>query len=217
MKSLCQKCLAALSPGVRPLLLLWVAVSLAAALGQLFRTVDLYRWLALDVSAAHHGQVWRLVTYAWLPAGIMDFAMTALALILLGPLLERHWTRRELWLYCGIATVGAGVADVLFASGAPPLVGAASVMLAWLLAWAFVSGHEPVPVPVFGSLTVRTLVLILAGLSLFMTLLSGGLVSALVLASGAAVGWLYLWLRHKWLMTRASRVVSSGRIQRLEL
>jgi hypothetical protein len=48
-------------------------------------------------------------------------------------------------------------------------------------------------------------------------LFSAGLTAALVMSSGGLVGWLYLWLRHKWLMTRAGRAFQSERISRLEL
>jgi hypothetical protein len=40
---------------------------------------------------------------------------------------------------------------------------------------------------------------------------------AIVMAAGGLSGWFYVWARHKWLMSRASRVVPSERISRLEL
>jgi membrane associated rhomboid family serine protease len=218
MRRLWQRFVAALTPGVRVLLSLQVACFLLAQAGQLSRTLDLHYWLALGASAVWHGQIWRLVTYALLPAGIMDFAMTALALVMLGPLLERHWTRRELWLFCGIAAGGAGLVDLLLAgAGSPTLAGAAPVMFGLMIAWTFTSGHEVVPGLLFGPLTVRQLVWLLAAVSLCATLFSAGFIATLVLAASGLAGGLYLWLSHKWLQARACRAVDSERIRRLEL
>jgi hypothetical protein len=69
----------------------------------------------------------------------------------------------------------------------------------------------------FGGVSVWQLVLVAAGISLLVVLLTAGLVIALVMASSGLTGFLYLWLQHKWLMSRASRVVRSERINRLEL
>jgi membrane associated rhomboid family serine protease len=218
MKVFWQQFSAALTPGVRILLLLLTVVYLSALAGTLTRTVDLQHWLAASAPDVWRGQIWRIVTYALLPAGIMDFVMNAFALVLLGSRFERHWSRRELWLFCGIAAAGAGVANVLLAgAGSPPLTGAAPMMVGLLIAWAFISGHEVVLLPLLGQSTVRQLVLVLAAVSILVMLFSAGLTAALVLASGALAGWIYLRLRQKWLMTRASRAVHSERIQRLEL
>jgi hypothetical protein len=46
---------------------------------------------------------------------------------------------------------------------------------------------------------------------------TAGLVTAIIMSAGGLTGWLYLWLKHKWLMSRASRVAHSERMSRLEL
>ena len=218
MRRLWQRFAAGLTPGVRVLLSLQAACFLLALAGQMTGTVDLHRWLAMGAPEVWHGQIWRLVTYALLPAGVLDFAMTALALVMLGPLLERHWTRRALWLFCGIAAGGAGLGDLLLAgAGAPTLTGAGPVMFGLMIAWTFTSGLEVVPVLPFGPMTVGQLVLLFAVLSLLMSFFSAGFIPALVQAAGGLAGGLYLWLRHKWLLARASRAVYSERIRRLEL
>jgi hypothetical protein len=61
------------------------------------------------------------------------------------------------------------------------------------------------------------MVLIFAVVSLLGTFFTGGLGAAVVLAAGGLSGWLYLWLRHKWLITRSSQTFQSERINRLEL
>lgn len=218
MKVFWQRFTAALTPGVRTLLSLLTVLYVLALAGKLTRTVDLLHWLAASAPDFWHGQVWRFITYALLPAGILDFAMNAFALVVLGSLLERHWTRRELWRFCALAAAGAGFTDVLLAgAGSPPLTGATPMMFGLLIAWAFISGHEVVLVPIFGQSTVKQMVLVLAAASVLLMFFSAGLTATLIMASGGLAGWLYLWLRQKWLMTRANRIVPSERIHRLEL
>jgi hypothetical protein len=91
------------------------------------------------------------------------------------------------------------------------------MMFGLLAAWGFLRGGERLMVEPFGNLSVWQLVLLAGGISLLMVLLTAGLIIALVMLAGGLTGFLYLWLRHKWLMSRASRVVHSERINRLEL
>jgi membrane associated rhomboid family serine protease len=215
MKSFWRQPGAALTPGVRVLLILLTTVYLSAIAGKLTQTFDLAGWLAVIASRVWHGQVWRLVSYALLPAGIMDFLANAFALVVLGSQLERHWTRGELWLFCAIAATGAGLTQALLSP--MPVTGATPMIFGLLIAWALVSGHEVLLFPIFGQMSVRRMVLILAAASFVIMLFTGGLARALAMVSGGATGWLYLWLRQKWLMTRPSRPVHSERMNRLEL
>ena len=218
MRSFWQRFLVLLTPGVRMLLCLLVAAYLAAIIGNLVYAFNLSDWLALSGAKFWKGQLWRLVTYALLPAGIMDLVMNCLALVMLGEMLERHWSRTQLWLYCLVAVAGAGVTMVLLQFVTSTAVtGAAPMIFGLLVAWGFLSGREIINVPVFGEITVWKLVICVAAVSLAVISLSMGLVSALILAAGGLTGWLYLWLKHKWLMSRPSHMAHSERISRLEL
>ena len=139
----------------------------------------------------------------------------SLALVLLGAQLERHWTRGQLCFFCIISATGAGLTHIFLSSLL--MVGAAPVMFGLLIAWAFECGHQPAQFPLFGEMTVRQMVLIFAGISLAIMFFSAGIARTLVMAAGGLTGWLYLWLRHKWLMSRSGRAVESSRINRLEL
>lgn len=218
MNAFSQRLLAMLTPGVRLLLALFTGVFLAAMVGRWLHIFDLYGWLALSGAKFWDGQVWRLVTYALLPFGILDFIMNCLALVVLGGRLERFWTRGELWLYCAVTAAGGGLAKVLLDPNGPvPLTGAAPMMFGLLAAWGFSRGGERLMVEPFGNLSVWQLVLLAGGISLLTVLLTAGLVIALAMLAGGLTGFFYLWLRHKWLMSRNSRVVHSERINRLEL
>jgi membrane associated rhomboid family serine protease len=207
--------LASLTPGVRILLGVLTAAALATFIGQATDVFNLDGWLALKTHPFWHGQIWRLVTYALLPAGILNFILNVFALIVLGGWLERVRSGGELWIICIVSAAGAGLAGVLppFAS----LTGAAPMMFGLLAAWCFHCGHEKISLFPFGEMTVRQLALAAAAVSLLVTLFSVGWRMAIVMAAGGLSGWFYVWARHKWLMSRASRVVPSERISRLEL
>ena len=218
MKIFWQRFLAALTPVVRFLLASLTAIYLMAVIGTLTHAFDLYGWLSLSGPKFWSGQIWRLVTYALLPMGIMDFLMNGLALVMLGGILERHWSRGEFWLYCAVAVAGAGGAKVLLQFSSPmPLVGAAPMMFGLLIGWGFLCGRENIVIVPFGEITVWKLVVVAGAVSFLIRLFTAGLFMAIIMSAGGLTGWLYLWLKHKWLMSRASRVAHSERMSRLEL
>ena len=218
MRSFWHKCLDLMLPGPRVLLGLLAAACLLAFIGNWLRVFDLYGWSALSGPKFWRGQVWRLVTYALLPAGILDFLMNGIALVMLGGVLERHWSRGELWLYCFVAAAGAGGAKVLLQISNPsPLVGAAPMMFGLLIGWGFLCGRQSLTIVPFGEMTVWKLVLVAGAISLLIMLFTAGLVPTIIFAAGGLTGFVYLWLKHKWLMSRASRVAHSDRMSRLEL
>jgi membrane associated rhomboid family serine protease len=210
--------LAALTPGVLVLLVVLMATGLAAFIGRLTHAFDLNGWLALSAQQFWHGQIWRLVTYALLPAGVLNFILNAFALIMLGGLLERVRSRGELWIICIVSAVGAGLAVVLlpFLNSAP-LAGAGPMMFGLLAAWCFHCGHEKISMFPFGEMTVRQLALAAGAVGLLVIFFSAGWWMTAVMVAGGLSGWFYVWVWHKWLMSRASRVVPSERISRLEL
>ncbi len=213
-----QRFLAALTPGVRVLLGLLMLVYLVAVTGIVCHAFDLYAWLALSGSKFWSGQIWRLVTYALLPFGIMDFVMNGVALVVLGGMLERHWSRGDFLLYCVVAAAGAGIAKVILQSASPtPLVGAAPMMFGLLIGWGFLCGRENITIAIFGETTVWKLILVAAAVSLLIMLFTGGMAAAIIMAGGGGAGFFYLWLKHKWLMSRTGSVIHSERINRLEL
>ena len=218
MKRLWQQFLDSLTPGVRVLLGVLTVAGLATFLGQWTRTFDLNGWLALTAQPFWHGQIWRLMAYALLPVGILNFIFNAFALIMLGGWLERARSRSELWIICAVSVAGAGLAEVLLPfSSAIPLAGAGPMMFGLLAAWSFLCGHERVSMIPFGEMIVWYLAAVAGAASILLTIFSAGWRMAAVVAAGGLSGWLYVWLWHKWLMSRASRVVPSERISRLEL
>ena len=218
MKQFRQRFLALLSPGVQILVGLLAAAYLAEVMGRLSHAFYLSDWLALSGPKFWSGQLWRLVTYGLLPAGIFDFLMNSIVLVVLGGMLERHWSRGELWVYCGVVVLGAGLVKVLLSSSSPqPMSGAAPLLFGLLIAWGFHNGRETISLAPFGEMTVWKLVCFAGTLSLLLQLFTAGTNHAFIMASGGVIGLLYLWVKLKWLMNRAGSVVHSERIHRLEL
>lgn len=205
-------------PGTRTLLVLLAVVYGAAVVGSLTHSFNLAVWLTLSGPQFWSGQIWRLASYALLPAGILDFIMNSIALVCLGGMLERHWSRGEFWLYCLVAAAGAGLAKVLLQWSSPlPLIGMAPTIFGLLIAWGFLCGRQNVAIVPFGEITVWKLVLTAGAIGLLIMFLTTGPVTAMIMAAAGLSGWLYLWLKHKRLMLRPGNVVQSNRISRLEL
>jgi membrane associated rhomboid family serine protease len=218
MKRLWQRFLGALKPGTRTLLILLVVFYWAEVVGSMARSFSLADWLTLSGPQFRSGQIWRLASYALLPAGILDFIMNSIALVCLGGMIERHWSRGEFWLFCLVAAVGAGLAKVLLQWSSPlPLIGMAPTIFGLLIAWGFLCGRQNVAIVLFGEITVWRLVLTAGAIGLLIMFLTSGLVTAMIMAAAGLSGWCYLWLKHKWLMLRPGNVVESNRISRLEL
>jgi len=218
MQRFWHRFLASLTPGVRVLLCLMSAVYLAAVIGQLTSSFDLYRWLAVSGPNFWNGEIWQLASYPLLPVTALDFVFNSLMIVLLGGMLERMWSRAEFWTFCTVAAVGAGLAKVaLQSSNAFPMTGMTPVVFGLLAAWGYLLGHEKMPFVFLGELTVRQMVLLAGVISFVTALFSAGLANAIIMLAGGLAGLFYLWLRSKMLMTRDSRVVNSERINRLEL
>ena len=78
-------------------------------------------------------------------------------------------------------------------------------------------GHENISLVLFGDMTVWKLVLVAGAVGFLIMFSTAGLAAALIMAAGGLTGWVYLWLKHKLLMSRPASAVRSERISRLEL
>lgn len=218
MKTFRQQFLNSLTPGVRGLIALLVLVYLAVLAARMTGTADLPGWVSLTGPQFRNGQAWRVVSYALVPAGVVDFIMNGFVLILFGGHLERHQSRGALWMICIFAALGGGLAKVTVEWSSPaPLVGATPVVYGLLAAWCVLCGRERVMMPLIGEIFVWQLTLVAVAVSFLVMALSTGISDALVLLGGGAGGWFYVWLRRKWFMGRTARTVHSERMARLEL
>jgi len=216
MKTAWHRILAPVTPGVRILWIVIAALFLARVAGTFSHAYNLYPWLALSGPGFLSGRVWTVVTYAFLPATLLDLLFNGLALVFLGSQLERVWPRAQLWTYCLVAAVGAGLVKVLLQPATPRLfVGTAPLFFAFIAAWAWVFGHEKVMF--FWEMTVRQSAALLALIGAVMLFFSVGMMDAVLTLCGGVAGWCYLLVAEKIRRRQPSRRVDSERIGRLEL
>jgi membrane associated rhomboid family serine protease len=218
MSRLWHRVVSSFTPGVRVVLGLLLATSLATIMGDLSKVYNLNQWLALSGHDFWNGRVWPIVTYVLLPVSPLNLLVNCLVIAFLGGALERIWSRREIWGYCLIVTLGSGLTKILSQFSVPSLLaGPAPLVFGLLAAWGFLFRHEKVSLAAGSEITVG-LIALLGGIINFVSIwFSTGLSDALIMTGGGLIGLLYLWLQAKMIMARGSRLVASERIQRLEL
>ena len=207
----------ALTPGVRGLIVVLLATYVAALAGRFTGAYDLEGWLALSPRGVWQGQVWRLITYSFLPNAVFDFVLNGFALAMLGTLLERAWTRGQLWSYYLIVAAGTGLVRFALApSTAWLFVGATGAVYGFLAAWARLFGQEPMSLMGTWNTTVRNIALVMALVGLLTLLSFAGWRDCVAVAAGGVTGWIYLSIRWRRNLAAPAGRASSERISRLE-
>lgn len=203
---------------VLALLCVMLGVYLADALAGAFDLFSVYRCFWLSPAALWEGQAWRLLTYVLLPSGFFDLLMSGLMVVWLGSRVARIWSRMEFFLYCGICAVGAGVVRVLISPDAnEAILGTAALVLALLVPWARMFGHERVRLMATWEVRLLTLALFIGAAMILFSAAMAGWRQGVLLLSAIGSGWIYLTLRWKANRAQPARAVNSGRVNRLEL
>ena len=162
--------------------------------------VDLYQHLVLLPSNVLHGQIWQLLTYAFLPLGILSTLFALLTLWFIGSMLEDIRGARWLYeIYLTSAVGGAIVAtlvaythlfhlDPLFFIG----VGPYAAIYGLLIAVAVLLGDQEFLLFFFIRIKAKYLVVIYILIDIATLLKSANAFEALLHLSGALCGYLYL-------------------------
>ena len=188
-------------------------------LGRLSGLCDLYEALGLRPEAVWRGEIWRLFTYALLPANLGDFILGAWALLWLGALLGRLWSPRECLLYGGICTVAAGAVVCLLFPRFPGLLGSSAIpVIGLIVAWGRLCGHERLLFAAGWETSGRNAALVWGAALVLAAWFTQGRWYALPhLLASAGAGWLYLSLRWRFLHRQAFRPAARQRMSHLEL
>lgn len=200
------------------LLCLLAGLYLVEAIGRATGLFSVYSGLWLSPAAVGDGQLWRLFTHALLAGGLLDLVLGAVMLVWLGTRVARVWSPLEFFLYCGICAAGAGAVLCLISSrndGAA--LGTAVLVLALLVPWARMFGHERLRLTATWEVRIFTLALVVGLAMVLLNATLAGWRHGLFLLSAAGSGWLYLSLRWKANRAQPAQAVESGRINRLEL
>jgi membrane associated rhomboid family serine protease len=187
----------------------WViAINLAIYFVQLtvLDPADVQQLLGFQAPNLGH-QWWTIATYMFVHAGVWHLVLSLYTLWLFGPRLEWRWGSGEFARYLFVCVLGGWFAHVAFVPGETPLIGASAAVLGAMLAYATFWPDEQLLL--FGVLpmSVRWLVVILAGLNLVVGAAVSGAQDApayFAHAGGLVAGWLYL---------RATSTVNLGRFR----
>ena len=205
--------------GIREPLALLLIVGLAGLAGGFSGAWDLYGPLSLWPNMFWHGRVWQALTYPLLPFGPVDLIFNGFLFAVLGTRLGQELGRRQFGLFCLVAVIGAAVVKLaLTPFNHAALVGMGGVIYAMFAAWYRLFPNEEVMLMGIWRMSMRTAIMIFAGLSILFGLLSPcGFWNELAMLGGGATGWLFLVAQTRWLLQRSPQTVPSERMRRLEL
>jgi membrane associated rhomboid family serine protease len=161
--------------------------------------MDYFALVAHDVA---HGQVWELLTYGFVHAGLMHLFFNMLMLWMFGSMLEAHWGQRKFTEFFLFGIVGAGIGTVIIAytigrfvhlTPLVPTVGSSGGIYAIYIAVAMLFGDREVymfPLPI--AIRLKYLVGILGFLALAGAIGDAGGTANIAHLSGLLAGYLYI-------------------------
>jgi membrane associated rhomboid family serine protease len=176
-------------------------------------------WLGLSPALVWKGQVWRLMSYALLGGGVLGWAINLFWFATLVSILRNDWSSLSFWICCLVAAAGGALPVVLIYPHADvPVLTAGAVVFALLAAWDRFYRRERIIMLGIGEVSVRQAAIFIAVLNVVICFFScGGWLITLAMICGGAVGWLWLAIGQRRVMSRGSQVVESQRAARLEL
>jgi membrane associated rhomboid family serine protease len=177
----------------------------------IFLLMELLPLVRLDILAAYigyhcaltpvdvvHGQIWQLVTYSVLHAGVMHLVGNMIGLWMFGSAIESAWgTRRFLELYW-LGVVGAALTTValsyshLLGDPSKSTIGASGGVFAVLMAFGMLFGdNEIMLIPFPFTMKAKYFVGILIVVTLAFAMTGGGQVAYVAHLGGLLFGYLY--------------------------
>jgi membrane associated rhomboid family serine protease len=218
MKNLFRNYFSSLPWGLRLFMLIFVLGFPVAWIGLRTQLFNLYAWLALTPSLIWQGQVWRIVTYAFLPAGPLDWIISTFWLATLVAVLGRTWSARGFWGYCLMGALAGGLFVTLLKPGMPyGLAGSSAIIFALLVAWDWLYRNERLILLGIGEISVRQAAVLIAIINSLILFFCVGWFLMLAMWCGGLAGWLWLRIRSKLFLGQTPQQVRSERVARLEL
>ena len=218
MKNLFRNYFSSLPWGMRLFLLIFVLGFPVAWIGLRAQLFDLYGWLALTPALVWKGQVWRVVTYAFLPAGPLDWAISMFWLATLVSVLGRNWSARGFWAYCLMGALAGGLFIWLLKPGMQfGVVGSGAMIFALLVAWDWLYRNERLILLGIGEISVRQAAILIVIINSLILFFCSGWFLMLAMWCGGLAGWLWLRIRAKLFLAKTARQIRSERVARLEL
>jgi rhomboid family protein len=146
-------------------------------------------------------EIWRLVSYMFLHAGVFHLLFNMLALWMFGTRLEQGWGRRYFLKFYFVTGIGAAVLTILFSLLPFDLarnlqysnvIGASGAIYGLLLAYGLYFPDEPIYMYLVFPIPARYFVMIIGALAFYSSLTSSDGVASATHLGGLLVGYLYL-------------------------
>jgi membrane associated rhomboid family serine protease len=218
MKTLFRNFFSGLPLGPRLLILVFLVGYPIAQLGYYTHTFDIYGWLGLAPALVWKGQVWRVITYGFLPAGLLDYVLSLFWLATLVSVVGRNWTSAGFWGYCVLGVVAAAVPILVVVPTMPcRLIGGAGLTFALLAAWDWLYRRERLLLLGIGEISARQAALLIAFINSIILFFCNGWFIMVCMWCGGIAGWLWLSLRAKLFLGKTPQQIRSERVARLEL
>jgi len=155
-------------------------------IGQLAGGSGLERVLRLSRESLADGQIWRLVTYAFLHGGVWHLAFNLLVLWMLVPGLAARVGEGRLAMIAGLAVIAGGLAHCAFSI--VPVIGISGAIYAVLVLTAWFWPRQRVLVFFVFPMPMYLFVLVLAGMEILMTMQPGSMTAHWAHLGGAVMG-----------------------------
>ena len=173
-------------------------------LGILSYTVESYllKYGALFPPAVFQGQVWRLISYAFLhdPNGFFHIAFNMLGLWMFGKEIEYMWGSRRFFEFYFFTAIFAGVfslLNVFLFNHSTFIIGASGALMALLVVYAYYFPNRQLLFFFFIPMKVKTAVIVYAIISVFGTANNSGGVSHITHFGGLIAGFLWIHIGDK--------------------
>lgn len=163
--------------------------------------------LSLEPAAVRAGEVWRLITYAFLTGDPLDLFFKLLIFYFIGAPLEAAWGTRRFLTLLGVSIIGGGLTGALLNV---PLAGGWAPSMTLMLIHGFLFPESIIYIFFVLPVRIKTFALVMSGLFLAGCIVMG--VTGLALFAGLFCGVLYYVLTTRSLpwVRRRRRVVSEA-------
>src|SRR5258705_11601643 len=185
------------TPAIKAIIIANIVVFLATSL---VRELEVSLWL--NPHDVVHGQLWRLVTYMFVHAGVFHILFNMLSLWMFGVELERMWGTRYFLKFYFVCGVGAAMTTVLlsFVPGSfgqqlyySLTIGASGAVYGILLAYALYFPSRPIYYMMIFPIPAKYFVAIIGAVSLISSMSGpGGGIAHTTHLGGLVAGYLYL-------------------------
>ena len=218
MKKLFLNFFASIPWGARLVFIVYFLTFPVALAGRYTDTFDLYGWLGLSPALVWAGEIWRMITYGFLPASPIDWMLGTFWLATLVSVVGRNWSSLGFWAFCLLGIFAGAVPIVIFKSAWEfPLAGGAAMVFALLAAWDWFYRNERILLLGIGEISARQAALLIALINSAVLFFCSGWFIMVAMWCGGIVGYLWLVLRAKLFLGKPPQQIRSERMARLEI